>query len=103
MLVGESVENMLKYYSNNITGFITIPEVMNDLMPKIDLQLNLCSVDGTEILPITEDLPYHPINPYGGSKQVCEMIAQAITNVYKFIVIIFCFFKESGDQLMTHW
>lgn len=71
--VGESVEQPLLYYGNNfagtasllksIVGFQTIPVVFS----------SSCATYGVpERVPILEDLPQHPINPYGHSKLFVE-------------------------------
>ncbi len=74
--VGESVENPLLYYRNNLQSLINILE----LMPKYGIQ-NLafsssCTVYGQpEKLPVTEGSPILPAeSPYGNTKQISEEI-----------------------------
>src|SRR3984893_17510179 len=71
--VGESVEDPLLYYQNNVAAsaallqtllsFVTIPLVFS----------STCATYGTpETTPISEDHPQRPVNPYGYSKLVVE-------------------------------
>ena len=71
--VGESVVNPGKYYSNNVMGTLSILEAMRDEKVNSLVVSGTCAVYGEpERVPITEDVPLRPINPYGSSKLFME-------------------------------
>jgi UDP-arabinose 4-epimerase len=71
--VGESVTDPGKYYRNNVTGSLTLLEAMRDHGIRRFVFSSTCATYGLpEHLPIREDMPQHPINPYGASKLMVE-------------------------------
>ena len=71
--VGESVTEPLKYYRNNVVNTIGLLEAMQHAGIKRMVFSSTCAVYGEpEHLPITEDLPKNPINPYGATKLAME-------------------------------
>jgi len=77
--VGESVEQPLKYYHNNITGTITLCEVMAKYHCKNIIFSSSATVYGNPThSPITEDFPLSTTNPYGSSKLFIEQILRDI-------------------------
>ena len=73
--VGESVQEPLKYYENNVGGTIALLEVMKE--NKIDhiIFSSSATVYGmNNISPLTEDLPTSATNPYGYTKLMMEQI-----------------------------
>ena len=74
--VGESVEQPLKYYQNNVTGLVNLLEVMGHHKVINLVFSSSCTVYGEpDKLPITENSPVKPANsPYGATKQMCETI-----------------------------
>lgn len=74
--VGESVEQPLKYYHNNITGLISLLEEMKTAGVHNIIFSSSATVYGQpEILPATEDSPVLPAtSPYGNTKQINEEI-----------------------------
>jgi UDP-glucose 4-epimerase len=73
--VGESVEFPLRYYHNNITGTVTLCEVMAGHEIKNIVFSSSATVYGDPAsVPITEDFPVGPTNPYGWTKLFIEQI-----------------------------
>lgn len=74
--VGESVEQPLKYYHNNLVGLIRILEEMLHFgVPNIIFSSSATVYGQPEVLPATEDSPVLPANsPYGNTKQINEEI-----------------------------
>ena len=73
--VGESVEIPLSYYHNNITGTLTLCEVMAKYQVKNLVFSSSATVYGDpHKVPITEDFPTFATNPYGRSKLMIEEI-----------------------------
>lgn len=75
--VGESVSVPLHYYHNNVTGTLNLCDVMG----KHDVRTMVFSSSATvygdpQAVPIKEDFPLSPANPYGRSKLMIEEILQ---------------------------
>ena len=73
--VGESVERPIAYYHNNITGTLNLCEVMSRHGIKTLAFSSSATVygDSTEV-PLHEELPCSPTNPYGRTKWMIELI-----------------------------
>jgi UDP-glucose 4-epimerase len=73
--VGESVEQPLKYYDNNIHGTVVLCEVMQKYGCKTIVFSSSATVYGDpHTTPITEDFPLSATNPYGKTKLFIEEI-----------------------------
>jgi UDP-glucose 4-epimerase len=73
--VGESVQIPLKYYHNNITGTLILCEVMTEHSVKNIVFSSSATVYGDPAtVPIREDFPLGPTNPYGRTKLMIEEI-----------------------------
>jgi UDP-glucose 4-epimerase len=73
--VGESVAEPLRYYENNVVGTVALI----DAMRRHDVRRLVFSSSATvygmaETMPLTEDAPLAPINPYGRTKLMVEQI-----------------------------
>jgi UDP-glucose 4-epimerase len=77
--VGESVRIPLRYYHNNITGTLILCEVMQESGVKTIVFSSSATVYGhpTQV-PITEDFPTSPTNPYGRTKLMIEGILRDV-------------------------
>lgn len=80
--VGDSVENPLKYYHNNLVSLINLLQAKENLNMVFS---SSCSVYGdTKALPVTEDTPYAKAeSPYGNTKQISEEILRDCCKVNK--------------------
>jgi UDP-glucose 4-epimerase len=83
--VGESVEEPLKYYDNNVAGLIKLLEFCERSALKHFVFSSSCTVYGEpDSLPVTEDSPIKPAtSPYGSTKQMGEAIMNHSTLVSK--------------------
>ena len=83
--VGESVENPLKYYKNNVASTILLLEKMQEHHVKNLVFSSSCTVYGQPAeLPVTEKSPVQvAISPYGNTKQMCEEIIADTTQASK--------------------
>ena len=73
--VGESVQEPLKYYENNVGGTIALLEVMKEHKVEHIIFSSSATVYGmNNISPLTEDLSTSAINPYGYTKLMMEQI-----------------------------
>lgn len=79
--VGESVTEPLKYYRNNVANTLNLLEAMQAADIKRFVFSSTCAIFGEpETLPIHENLPKDPINPYGATKLAVEfMLADSCT------------------------
>ncbi|MGE0747679.1 MAG: NAD-dependent epimerase/dehydratase family protein, partial [Rhodospirillales bacterium] len=73
--VAESVRNPTKYFRNNTAGALTLIEAMLRHDVGRIVFSSTCAVHGVpDTVPIAEDTPRDPINPYGASKLMVERI-----------------------------
>ena len=71
--VGESVKEPLHYYRNNISYTVSLLEAMRECGIKKLVFSSTCATYGMPpSMPITEDMPQNPINPYGRTKLAIE-------------------------------
>jgi UDP-glucose-4-epimerase GalE len=81
--VGESVQNPRKYFRNNVEGGLNLLNTVLDAQKKYLIFSSTCSVYGApEKMPITEDDPRLPVNPYGVSKVLFEQALEAYDTAY---------------------
>jgi UDP-glucose 4-epimerase len=77
--VGESVQQPLKYYRNNIGGAISLFEAMQEAGCRTLVFSSSATVYGDPAsVPIREDFPRSFTNPYGHTKLICEDMLDAI-------------------------
>jgi len=97
--VGESVENPLLYYENNLSAFIYLLKQLAD-KPKAHLIFSSsCTVYGqADVMPITEDAPIKVAeSPYGNTKQIGEEILKDTVKVSSgFSAIALRYFNPIG-------
>lgn len=81
--VGESVENPLLYYENNINSLVYLLQELQELPQAHLIFSSSCTVYGqADELPITESAPVKPAeSPYGNTKQIGEEIIQDVCKV----------------------
>jgi UDP-glucose 4-epimerase len=95
--VGESVTCPAKYYRNNIVGTLTLLEAMVAASVKKIVFSSTCATYGIpKSLPIDEDHPQHPINPYGISKLTVEKMLADFDRAYGLKSVIFRYFNAAG-------
>ena len=95
--VGESVSNPAKYYDNNVVKTFHLLESMREAGVKRIVFSSTCATYGVpKTVPIKEDDPQNPINPYGTSKLMVEKLLQDYDRAYGFKSVIFRYFNASG-------
>jgi UDP-glucose-4-epimerase GalE len=81
--VGESVENPRKYFRNNVEAALTLLNSAVDAGVKRFVFSSTCAVYGTpEKVPISEETPRQPVNPYGVTKLFFEHALEAYDRAY---------------------
>ncbi|MDX9790321.1 MAG: UDP-glucose 4-epimerase GalE [Candidatus Kapabacteria bacterium] len=97
--VGESVEQPLKYYHNNISGLITLLECMEEFNVQNLIFSSSCTVYGQpKTLPVDENTELQPANsPYGNTKRISEdIIRDFINSGSKLRAILLRYFNPVG-------
>jgi UDP-glucose 4-epimerase len=97
--VGESVENPLDYYTNNLNSLINILRCATEFNIKHFVFSSSCTVYGNPIkIPVTEHSPMQPAaSPYGATKQMGEEIVQhAVAASQKMNVSLLRYFNPVG-------
>ena len=96
--VGESVENPLLYYENNINALVYVLQELTKLPRANFIFSSSCTVYGqAEKMPITENASVQPaISPYGNTKQIGEEIIQDVAKVTNVNSILLRYFNPIG-------
>lgn len=95
--VGESVENPLLYYQNNVIGTINLIKAVKETGINKFVFSSTCSVYGdTDSFPITESLPVNPINPYAAGKLIVENILRDCDRAYGLKSVCLRYFNAAG-------
>jgi len=104
-LVGESMTNPKKYFHNNVVNGLKLLDAAVECGVKKFVFSSTCATYGPpDRLPMTEDLPQRPINPYGESKLMFEKMLQWYQRIYGLEFIAFRYFNAAGasDKLGEH-
>ncbi len=97
--VGESVENPLKYYRNNVAATVLLLEKMKEYQVNHLVFSSSCTVYGQPAqLPVTENSPVQQaMSPYGNTKQICEeIISDTVSASADFKAISLRYFNPIG-------
>ena len=95
--VGESVTDPGRYYRHNVGGTLNLLEAMVTHGVRRIVFSSTCATYGEpERLPITEDLPQRPINPYGETKLVCERMLRDFQRAHDVQAIALRYFNAAG-------
>ena len=95
--VGESVTNPAKYYQNNVAGTLTLLDAMVAAGVSNLVFSSTCATYGVpQHVPIAEDHPQNPINPYGASKLMVERMIADYSAAYDLDAVIFRYFNAAG-------
>lgn len=97
MRVGESVENPAMYYNNNVIGSYGLLEEARAHNIRNMVFSSTAAVYGMpESVPIPEDAPKAPINPYGQTKLAMEMMIRDYAAAYGMKFAILRYFNAAG-------
>lgn len=95
--VGESVTDPAKYYQNNVVGTLALLDAMRENGVTNFIFSSTCATYGNpQSIPITEDHPQNPINPYGAGKFAVERVLQDYDPAYGLKSVIFRYFNAAG-------
>jgi UDP-glucose 4-epimerase len=96
--VGESVEQPLRYYNNNINSLLNILKGMRSVQIRNFVFSSSCTVYAQpDILPVDELSPVKaPLSPYGHTKQICESIIKNTVSIFGMRSILLRYFNPIG-------
>ncbi len=95
--VGESVEHPLRYYRGNVVNSLHLLEAMQAAGVRRLVFSSTCAVYGEPAeLPIREDLPKSPINPYGASKLAVEWMLRDAASAWGLGSVSLRYFNACG-------
>lgn len=95
--VGESVENPRKYFRNNVLAALSLLNAALDTGIRRFVFSSTCAVYGIpEQIPITEQAPHEPVNPYGASKLFFENALEAYSRAYGLRSVRLRYFNAAG-------
>src|SRR5437899_2774366 len=96
-LVGESMANPGKYFRNNVAGGINLLDAALAAGVRRFVFSSTCATYGSpERVPMTEDLPQRPINPYGESKLMFEKMLGWYHQAHGLEFVAFRYFNAAG-------
>src|SRR5262249_58113432 len=101
--VGESVEHPRKYFDNNVSKTLALLDTLLDADIDKFVFSSSCATYGIpQHLPITEDHPQAPINPYGATKLFVEQILHWYERAYRMRHVSLRYFNAAGARPHGH-
>ena len=98
--VGESYDNPKKYYENNVTNTLNLLDCMVDLKISKFIFSSTAAVYGEpSLIPIDEEQPLKPVNPYGNTKAIVENILAEYDKAYGLKYISLRYFNACGAHV----
>jgi UDP-arabinose 4-epimerase len=95
--VGESMEKPQLYFRNNVVNTLALLDAMLAAGLRHIVFSSSCATYGTPArVPITEDTPQRPVNPYGESKLICERAIHWYGEAYGMKYAALRYFNASG-------
>jgi len=96
-LVGESVQNPKKYFNNNVRNSLQLLEILTEFKIRKFIFSSSAAVYGEpETIPIPEEHPCSPTNPYGETKWIFEKTLEAFHALGKVDYISLRYFNAAG-------
>lgn len=95
--VGESVTDPALYYRNNLVGTLSLLEAMREAGVGEIVFSSTCATYGIpDRVPIREDAPRHPVNPYGETKLAIERALHWYAEAYRMRSVSLRYFNAAG-------
>jgi UDP-glucose 4-epimerase len=96
-LVGESMADPGKYFRNNVAAGVNLLDSSVEAGIRKFVFSSTCATYGTpERVPMTEDLPQRPVNPYGESKLMFERMLDWYSRIHGMEFVAFRYFNAAG-------
>lgn len=95
--VEESVREPLKYYRNNTANTLNLVEAMlKNKVHKLVFSSTAAVYGNPDKVPVDEDAPVVPINPYGASKSAVELMLRDLSRAGDFRAVSLRYFNAAG-------
>ncbi|HUJ19449.1 MAG TPA: UDP-glucose 4-epimerase GalE [Nitrospirota bacterium] len=95
--VGESVVDPLRYYANNVSNTVNLLQAMKESNVSFIVFSSSCSTYGIpQRIPIPEEHPQAPINPYGRTKLMVEQILKDVDTAHGIRHVNLRYFNAAG-------
>jgi UDP-arabinose 4-epimerase len=95
--VGESTLDPTFYYRNNVGGTASLLGAMREAgIGKIVFSSSCAIYGASAVVPIPEDMPSAPINPYGATKMICERMLQECATAFLLSFVALRYFNAAG-------
>lgn len=95
--VGESMQQPVSYFDNNVGGMISLlKSCITTSVRQIVLSSSCATYGSPDQLPIREDTPQLPINPYGRSKLICEEMLHDAAAAHDLHYVALRYFNAAG-------
>ena len=96
-LVGESMVNPSKYFRNNVSNGINLLDAAIEGKIEKFVFSSTCATYGMpETVPMSENLPLNPINPYGESKVIFEKLLRWYNEIHGLEFVALRYFNAAG-------
>ncbi len=96
-IVGESVADPARYYENNVVGTLSLLNALRRCgVDKLVFSSTTATYGAPESMPISEQTPQHPINPYGATKLVVERAMADYARAYGLGFAALRYFNAAG-------
>lgn len=97
VVVNESVRNPILYYRNNFCNALNLLDVCVELKLNRFIFSSTAAVYGIpEVVPVVEETPLNPINPYGRSKKMVERVLSELSALHDFRYVSLRYFNVAG-------
>jgi UDP-glucose 4-epimerase len=97
---GESMRNPAKYFDNNVSGSLCLLQAAQEAGVRRFVFSSTAAVYGTpESLPVAEDAPLRPENPYGESKLLVERMMNWFDTCHGLRGVALRYFNAAGAAL----
>jgi UDP-glucose 4-epimerase len=98
--VGESVEDPARYFNNNVEqGIALLDELIKAGVRKLVFSSTCATYGEPQQVPISEDHPQNPTNPYGWTKLMMERVMESYDHAYGLRFVALRYFNAAGATL----
>jgi UDP-glucose 4-epimerase len=93
----ESTREPAKYFRNNVAATLNLLDAMCECNVQKFVFSSSCATYGQpDVIPVTENCPQNPINPYGFTKLVVERVLDAYSEAYGLSFVALRYFNAAG-------
>jgi UDP-glucose 4-epimerase len=98
--VGESVDDPARYFNNNVEqGIVLLDELLKAGVRRLVFSSTCATYGEPQQVPISEDHPQNPTNPYGWTKLMMERVMESYDHAYGLRFVALRYFNAAGATL----